>query len=156
MRSCRGKYSPTGFRGSCIDFNGHLFNISARRYKLLQVALEGPLSVFAVVPLDAHIWLSQTVLLPCHSTAAQSLHFQHEQPCCRQQSCQHTETWDQIHQIFTPEVFTVTVFVRSSSLERWWVLKHPCQLCGRRGHSIHTLSSASITSLWTEEEVCYV
>lgn len=34
------------------------------------------------------------LILPCDSIPTQSSFFQHEQPCCRQQSCQHKETWE--------------------------------------------------------------
>lgn len=43
---------------------------------------------------NAHISLSQTLILPCPSTTAQSSHFWHEQSHRRQQSCQHKETWE--------------------------------------------------------------
>lgn len=52
------------------------------------------MSIFLLSHLNAHILLSQTLILPCHSTAAQSSHFWHQQPHCRQQSCQHKETWE--------------------------------------------------------------
>lgn len=80
MRSCSGKYGHTVFGGSYIDFTGGSVDISTKRYKLLQTALEGSLNISLLSHFSGHISLSQTVILPCCSTAAQYSHFQHEQP----------------------------------------------------------------------------
>lgn len=54
-----------------------------------------------------------------------------------------------------PQRFPGRISMGSSSLERWWVYKHPHQLRGRLGHPICTHTSPS-ASFWAEEEVCSV
>lgn len=146
ISSCIWKISMRSYRGNTwthciyryIDFNEGLFNISTKRHRLLQIAFEKLLSIFLLSHFDTHASFSQTVNLPCHSTAAQPSHFWHKQPQWRQQSCQYKETWNQIHQMFTPKVFMGRILRGNSSLERWWVCKHSHQLHGSLGHSIHT------------------
>lgn len=116
MRSCSGKYGHTGFGGSYIDFTGSSADISTKRYKLLQTALGGSLNISLLPHFSGHISLSQTVILPCCSTAAQYSHFQHEQPFSAGSA---RKPGGQIHQMLTPKVFMVMVFMGSSSLERW-------------------------------------
>lgn len=105
MRTCRGKYAHTGFERSYTDFKGGSFDISTKRYKLFQTALEGPLSIFPHPTLKPtsqfhKLWFSHVTQQQLSPQA-----FSMNSPVAGSRAASTRKPGNQINQMFTPKGF---------------------------------------------------